>query len=337
MTAPLEPVSATHVTPAAQQSRTPCSAERENCSGVVASFRARIARIHGANSRSAFLPARWVSSRWVWQLTSPGTSAPSGNASRWALAGAGTARSGPTAAIRPVSSTGTARSMMGGAVTGCTERARMRSIRGSGLGPRGSEPAGRTPEPLTPDPEPPASRRHTDAERRMHGARLRRLGARIEPVPVAHVLRTEHCGEVAVRPVHLTGNQGIGPLPVGRLRPAVVDVAHERRPGRRHDPTAPGVVLEDALLNVITHPDARHELRCIPDEPGVGVVVGGAGLAGRRDREPRLPHGAERGAAADHVFHHVDHQPGVLGVHHLLAPRVGFPEDVPLAVLDAEY
>ena len=95
-------------------------------------------------------------------------------------------------------------------------------------------------------------------------------------------------------------------------------------------------MLEDALLNVIANPDARHELRRIADEPGVGVVVCGAGLAGRRDREPRLPHGAERGAAADHVFHHVDHQPGVLGVHHLLAPRVGFPEDVPLAVLDAE-
>src|SRR5439155_107569 len=44
----------------------------------------------------------------------------------------------------------------------------------------------------------------------------------------------------------------------------------------------------------------------------------------------------ERGATADHVLHHVHHQPGVLRVHHLVAPRLGLPEDVPLAVLDPE-
>src|SRR2546426_8331364 len=37
-----------------------------------------------------------------------------------------------------------------------------------------------------------------------------------------------------------------------------------------------------------------------PDEPGVGVVVGRAGLTGGGQCEARLPHGAERRAAPDH-------------------------------------
>src|SRR2546427_11490281 len=77
-----------------------------------------------------------------------------------------------------------------------------------------------------------------------------------------------------------------------------------------------------------------NELGGVPDEPGVRVVVRGPGLPCGRDRESRLPHRGERGAAPDHVLHHVHHQPGVLGVHHFLAARLGLPEDVPLAVLD---
>src|SRR5207249_403622 len=170
----------------------------------------------------------------------------------------------------------------------------------------------------------------------MHRAGLRRLGARIEPVPVSHVLRTERRGQVSVGPVHLAGDQGIGALPVGRRRPPVVDVPHERGPGRRHDPATAGVVLQDTLLDVVSHPDAGDELRRVPDEPGVGIVVGGARLAGGRVCKPGFPHGGEGGAAADHVLHHVHHQPGVLAVHHVLTPGVGLPEDIALAVLHAQ-
>ncbi len=125
--APLLPVSAMQVTPAAQAARTPSSAACRNCSGAVASFSARIVRIQVGKSRAALRPARWVSSTWVWVFTSPGVSAPSGNSKRVADAGAGTRASGPTAAIVPRSSTRTAPSAIGGAVTGCTVRARMRS------------------------------------------------------------------------------------------------------------------------------------------------------------------------------------------------------------------
>src|SRR2546422_6279253 len=170
----------------------------------------------------------------------------------------------------------------------------------------------------------------------MHGARLGGLGTGIEPFPVPHVLRAERRGEVAVRPVHLAREERIGPRPVRGWGTAVVYVAHERRPGGRDDLPAPCVVLEDALLDVVAHPDPGHELRRVPDEPGVGVVVGRAGLTGGGQREARLPHGAERRAAPDHVLHHVHHQPSVLGVHHRVAADRRLPQDVPLTVLDAE-
>src|SRR5438034_260062 len=106
----------------------------------------------------------------------------------------------------------------------------------------------------------------------------------------------------------------------------------------RDDFSSAGVVLEDALLDVVTDPNARHELRRIPDEPGVGVVVGRPGLAGRRDLcEPRFPDGAERRAAADHVLHHVHHEPRVLGIHHGLAADRGLPQDVALPVFHAQH
>src|SRR5437879_7077403 len=170
-----------------------------------------------------------------------------------------------------------------------------------------------------------ALRRDTDAERRVYGTRLRRLGAGIEPVPVTHILWAERRRQVAVRPVHFPRDERVGPLPVGRLRSSVVHVTHERRPGGRHDPTAAGVVLEDALLNVVAHPDPGHELRGVPDEPRIGVVVAGPGLAGGGERESRLPHRGERGAATDDILHHVHHPTGMLGVHHILAARLGLP------------
>ena len=170
----------------------------------------------------------------------------------------------------------------------------------------------------------------------MHRTGLRRLRAGIEPVPVPHLLRAERRGEIAVRPVHFARDERVGSHPVGRRGAAVVHVAHERRPGGRDDLPASGVVLEDALLDVVSDPDPRDELGRVPDEPRVGVVVGRAGLAGRRQREPGLPHGREGGAAADHVLHHVHHEPGVLGVHHGLAVDRRLPQDVALPVFDSQ-
>src|SRR5207244_12569426 len=95
------------------------------------------------------------------------------------------------------------------------------------------------------------------AERRVDRTRLGRLRPRIEPVPVADVLGTERRGDVPVRPVHLACNQRVGPDPVGGRGATIVYIAHERRPRRRHDTAAPGVVPENALLPVVAHPDPR--------------------------------------------------------------------------------
>src|SRR5207249_11383875 len=107
------------------------------------------------------------------------------------------------------------------------------------------------------------------------------LGARVEPVPVPHFLGTERRGEIAVGPVHLACNERVGSHPVGWRGPAVVDVAHERGPRGRDDLPSARVVLEDALRNIVAYPNAGDELGGIADEPGVGVVVGGARLASR--------------------------------------------------------
>src|SRR6266436_2232412 len=156
----------------------------------------------------------------------------------------------------PSSPTRTAPSSIGGAVTGYTRPARTRSIT---LRADGTEP-------------------------RMDGAKLCRFGAGVEPVPVAVVGGAERRREVAGLPIDFACDQRIGPHPFRRRRPAVIDVAHERGPGRRHDAAAAPVV-HDALLQIVADPDPRHDLRREPDIPGVGVVVGRPGLAARGDRE----------------------------------------------------
>src|SRR5256886_6371570 len=186
----------------------------------------------------------------------PGTSAASGNSSACAPGGVGTWGCGPTAAILPASSTRTAPSEIGGAVTGCTEPARMRNMMGvrcqvSGAGwstvdgsvPDTGHPAHGT-SPLWRHPE----------RRGVYGTELRRLGARIEPLEAVQLPGAEGGRERAVGHVHFLQNQRVGPRPVDRHGAAVVHVAHEHRPGRRHDATAPGVV-HDALLQVVADPE----------------------------------------------------------------------------------
>src|SRR5438132_13781625 len=107
---------------------------------------------------------------------------------------------------------------MGGGVTGGTNWARLGSVRGWGLGVRGSGAAGRTPEPRTPSPDSLGG--HPDAERRVHRTGLARLGARGEPVPMSHFLGAEWRGEIAVRPVHRAGGERVGAHPAGAGRPS---------------------------------------------------------------------------------------------------------------------
>src|SRR2546421_5347154 len=235
-------------------------------------------RIQRENSRSGFRPARWVSSRWVWVFTRPGTKTASGNSTRRAPGGSGTSACGATPAILPSAATRTAPSVMGGAVTGWTAPARMRSIQG--LGNRGSGLEDRGAPSRAPNPESPSSRRQAGPEWRVHRAGLCRLRAGIEPIPVPHLLRAERRREIAVRPIHFTRDQRVGAHPVGRRGPAIVHVAHERGPGGRDDAAAAGVVLEDPLLDVVADPDPGHQLGRVSGEPGVRVVVGGARLGG---------------------------------------------------------
>src|SRR5947207_1288141 len=73
---------------------------------------------HGVRRVWRYAQAGGVSSRWVWQFTSPGTRTASGNSRARASGGAATWECGPIAAMRPAASTRTAPSSMGGAVTG---------------------------------------------------------------------------------------------------------------------------------------------------------------------------------------------------------------------------
>ncbi len=109
MTAPESPVSPTVVTPCAQQSRMPCFAAASTVSKGRAALRAMSWRIQAGKSVGCALWAsRPVSSRWVWALTRPGSSAPVMRSVR-TPGGAGTPSvSGPTAAMRPSTPTSTA-------------------------------------------------------------------------------------------------------------------------------------------------------------------------------------------------------------------------------------
>src|SRR5439155_1132057 len=97
---------------------------------------------------------------------------------------------------------------------------------------------------------------------------LSRFRARIEPLPAPYLEGTERRREEAVRPVHLPRHEIVGAGPVGRRGTALVDVAHELRPCRRDDAAAARIV-HDAPLQIVSNPDAGHDLRCEAHEPGV--------------------------------------------------------------------
>src|SRR5258705_5528213 len=268
----------------------------------------------------------------------PGTKIASGYSSVSVCGGVRILECGPTPAILPAASTRTAPSSMGGAVTGYTRPARMRSIT-SGCGGwwRLVEVVLDNLDNL----DNLRSRRDSDAEGRVHGAHLVRLRPRVEPLPAPHLDGAERRRELAVAPVHLPRDQRVGAWPVGGRGPALVDVAHELGP-RRRDDAATTRVAPDALLRVVSPPDPRHDFGREADEPRVRVIVRRAGLTTHRDAQPS--HGARGGAAAvgaraglapHHVAQHVEHQPAVLGVHHLLALDGRLIEDVPVAVFDA--
>src|SRR6185437_5584328 len=89
---------------------------------------------------------------------------------------------------------------------------------------------------------------------------------------------------------------------------AHVDAAHELAPHR------PGVgpplrVGDDLARQVEAEPDRTHQVRGEADEPDVGAVVGGAGLAGGGDgvgevRAAAPAHRVGGGAVVDHVAQH---------------------------------
>src|SRR3989442_2253733 len=163
----------------------------------------------------------------------PGSSSASGKWSDRTPRGAATPAFGPTVAIRPASSTRTAPSSKEGAVTGCTRPARIRS---KALGS------------------------DSDTEGRVDLAHLRGLGPWIKPFPAPHLERTERRREESVGPVDFARDEIVGPRPVAGSRAALVHIAHELRPRRRHDAAAAGVV-HDALLIVVSDPDARDDFR----------------------------------------------------------------------------
>src|SRR5689334_22518524 len=107
-----------------------------------------------------------------------------------------------------------------------------------------------------------------DSKWRVHLAYLRGFRARVEPFPAPHFERAERRREEAVRPIHFAGDEIVGARPVARRRAPLVHVAHELRPRGRDDTAAAGVV-HDAPLQVVADPDAGHDLRREPDEPGI--------------------------------------------------------------------
>ena len=124
--------------------------------------------------------------------------------------------------------------------------------------------------------------------------------------------------------------------PAGR-RPAAardrrqLDVAlHEVDPHRQRGGRA-GLAVADRLLLVVADPDADRDVRIEADEPRVGVVVHGAGLAGERPVE--RVRGRARAALHD-AAQQVGHHEGGVGADRIARLRAAFLEQRALAVGD---
>ena len=135
------------------------------------------------------------------------------------------------------------------------------------------------------------------------------------------------------RYVNGLGDEPRGPGPIRRRRLSPVYLIHERRPRGPGEDTALRICF-DLLRAVESHPDTGNEVGRVSDIPDVGSVVGGSRLAARGKMKDRAD-AASRGAAADDILHHVDHEPRFLGGEHRSALRQGRPEHVALLVLDA--
>ena len=110
---------------------------------------------------------------------------------------------------------------------------------------------------------------------------------------------------------------------------------HDVVPGLRRQRAAGHAVGRRVV--VIAVPDRAGEVAGVADEPGVAVVVGGAGLAGRRNAVQRGP---PRGAFADDMAHHPRHVGGDRGgdgLHRLRAVAVEAPDQIAGAGADFQH
>ena len=89
-----------------------------------------------------------------------------------------------------------------------------------------------------------------------------------------------------------------------RYRHALVSGDHEFVPCLRRQCAAGDLLHRRAV--VVAEPDARREVGCVADEPGIARLLAGAGLAGRRPGEGRLLRGARLDRAGHHRIHHAD-------------------------------
>jgi hypothetical protein len=68
----------------------------------------------------------------------------------------------------------------------------------------------------------------------------------------------------------------------------------------------PVVAAQGDAVVVEADPGAAHQLRVHQDEPAVGVVLGGAGLAGQVGAQAELVADGHAGAPVHHAAHHVE-------------------------------
>ena len=105
---------------------------------------------------------------------------------------------------------------------------------------------------------------------------------------------------------------------------------------RADDIAGVGAARQDLPRRVEPDPDAGGERLRVADEPGVAILVGGAGLARGRQPESQLP-GLPRRARVDHVGKHRRHQERRRWRDRLHVGGFGAKEDVALGVLDAAH
>ena len=115
------------------------------------------------------------------------------------------------------------------------------------------------------------------------------------------------------------------------LQPAVLQPGLEELSPDRQRRLGAGHVAADGTVAVVADPHQRGVARRETDKPGVRVVVGGAGLAGQRQRQLG---GRLGGAAVDHALEHAGQQVGDLRLHRLVGAGAVLLQDAAVAVAD---